>query len=443
MRVLLAVHGFPPLQNTGAERAAERIATWLVSHGHYVEVFTIGSLDQDIPHVVTTEQGGFRVHRLSFNSHSGNEFLNLYDNPLVGAAIKPVLEQGNFDLMHMISGYLLGGQAVRAARRAGLPVVITLTEFFFMCPRLNLMHANSSLCVGPESTEKCARCVLEDKRRYYYLNEAAPVMADKFWSMAQNTDFAQRKNQEVQLRQQVLHNTLEQVDLVIAPSRFILEKYAEFGYAHPRSIFIQHGVNRAQDVEPVLASETPRRMRFGFMGQIKPHKGVDLVVEAMKVLLDAGRQVELAIWGRSKDDPEYYRNLQRSARAHDAIHFCGAFDGARVWNVLQEMDVLVVPSRWFENCPTVILEAFKMRVPVIATNMGGMAELVQHEHSGLTFAVNDAEDLRAQMERIISEPGLYPRLQQGIPYIKDGSEEIEEIYAQYQSLLAEKNQPVA
>ncbi|HEY9088254.1 MAG TPA: glycosyltransferase, partial [Anaerolineaceae bacterium] len=105
MRILLAVHGFPPLQNLGAERAAQRIADWLVEHGHHVEVFTTGEIHHKAPFLQTVQQNGMLVHRLSYEVRDGNEFLNMYNNPVIAAALKPILEEGHFDLLHLISGY--------------------------------------------------------------------------------------------------------------------------------------------------------------------------------------------------------------------------------------------------------------------------------------------------------------------------------------------------
>lgn len=440
MRVLVAVHGFPPLQNTGAERAAERIAVWLAQHGHHVEVFTIGQLDQPAPEVSTAEQDGFLVHRLSFDIYAGSEFTNLYDNPLVGQALKPVLERGKFDIVHLISGYLLGGQVINTAHQLGVPVVVTLTEYFFMCPRLNLMHVDSSLCVGPDSDEKCSRCLLEGKRRFFYLKEAAPAMADTFWNMAQYASFARRKSSEVSDRHQVMAKAFHQADLIIAPSQFILDKYAEYGYVHPNTVMIRHGVDRPSHIAPKRTSEQPLHIHFGYMGQMKSHKGVDLTVTAIMELIKAGHACSLQLWGRSQDDPAYYSRMQKMTGGHYAVRFCGPFQGTQVFEVLENIDVLIVPSRWYENCPTVVLEAFKMRVPVIATHLGGMAELVENEKSGLTFTLNDAKDLVRQMRRVIEEPGLFQRLENGIPYVKDAAEEITEIFAQYERLLGGSSQ---
>lgn len=67
MRVLIAVHGFPPTHSAGAERRAERMAQWFHKQNHHVEVFTIESLTASETHFETRTQDGYTVHRLSYN----------------------------------------------------------------------------------------------------------------------------------------------------------------------------------------------------------------------------------------------------------------------------------------------------------------------------------------------------------------------------------------
>lgn len=101
----------------------------------------------------------------------------------------------------------------------------------------------------------------------------------------------------------------------------------------------------------------------------------------------------------------------------------------------REIDVLVVPSVWYENSPNVILEAFAHRPPVIASNLGGMAELVKHEKNGLLFAPGNAADLARQLSRVIAHPNLLNRLRAGIEPIKSVKEEMDELEAIYRRVL--------
>jgi glycosyltransferase involved in cell wall biosynthesis len=84
----------------------------------------------------------------------------------------------------------------------------------------------------------------------------------------------------------------------------------------------------------------------------------------------------------------------------------------------------------------VIQEAFAAKIPVITTNLGGMAEAVTHEVNGLLFERGDASDLARQMKRVVDEPGLLERLRAGIPEVKSVRAEVEELEKIYFNLLA-------
>jgi glycosyltransferase involved in cell wall biosynthesis len=95
------------------------------------------------------------------------------------------------------------------------------------------------------------------------------------------------------------------------------------------------------------------------------------------------------------------------------------------------MDVLVVPSRWYENAPGVIFEAFAAGLPVVATDLGGMSEFVRPGENGLLFPLDDAEELAGLLRRLAEEPGLLRRLRDGVPPVKTVGEyvgELEEVY---------------
>ena len=431
MNILIAVPGYPPTHYAGAERVAERIARWLVAEGHNVEVFTIERLDDPDFRVETRREDGLTVHRVFYNTGTTTPYPGSYDSPQLATAIEQTLGRTRFDLVHIISGYLLAVPVIRAARRAGVPVVITLTEYWFLCPRLNLLHADQTLCSGPESDHKCTRCLAEDKRRYRLFSQKMPGLANALWHMPVLSDL----EAAVRTRRETLHRALEAADLVISPSQFLIDKFAEFGFNTERFVLIRHGLASA-DTPPAPAGRGPSgTLRLGYLGQIKPHKGADLLVDAALPLLDAGQTLTVDLWGPDDEDPAYTTALKQRTAGSPAVRWRGRYQKSELRDILASLDALVVPSRWYENSPSVIWEAYAAGLPVIATRLGGMAELVAHEHNGLLFALNDAEDLRRQLERLVREPDLLARLRAGIPPVKTESDETREIFNQYQHLL--------
>ncbi len=434
MRVLIAIHGFLPTHRAGAERAAERIARYLISINYEVEVFALETYNSPDVRLETDTYQSITCHRLHYDiSNSGFMDSVRFENQDVAQKFREVLLHGNFDLMHIVSGYLLGGQVIDIAHELGVPVAITLTEYWFMCGRLNLLQEDGTLCTGPETHQKCAVCSLEEKRRYKLPKQYLPNVMNTVWAVIQNTPLIQKELALVSRRQTVLRSALNRADLVISPSNFLISKFGEFGFDTDNWVMIRHGIDH--QLQPALADESPQTLRVGYIGQLKPHKGLDLLVDAVVSLLGENRNLSLDIWG-IQTPGAYLDQLEAKSRPFPDVRWRGGFHGDELAQVFNTLDVVVIPSRWYENCPTVILEAYRMQTPVIATRLGGMIELVGQDKGGLSFELNNSHDLAAQIRRLLDDPQLLPLLKQNIPYVKTGTEEIAEIVRQYQKLVA-------
>jgi glycosyltransferase involved in cell wall biosynthesis len=105
-----------------------------------------------------------------------------------------------------------------------------------------------------------------------------------------------------------------------------------------------------------------------------------------------------------------------------------------------ELDVLVVPSTWYENSPLTIHEAFQHGTPVVTCDLGGMRETVRHEVDGLHFRAGDERGLAEALERLARDPALLERLANGVPAVKSIEADAEETEARYRRLLADARQ---
>jgi glycosyltransferase involved in cell wall biosynthesis len=432
VRILIAVHGFPPTHSAGAERQAERMAHWLIQNGHSVAVFAVEKLDEPGFRVETSEHKGLTIHRLFYDvKDSPNPFQNLYDNPQIGAALDQVLADESFDLVHLISGYLLGGQIIHTAQKHGIPVVVSLMEYWFLCAQLNLIQPTGQLCSGPETDQKCARCLSEEKRRYRLPAELAPKLMNVFWNIAHTLSLIQDTTHAVAERRVTLQNALQAADLVICNSRYLIDKFAEFNFDTRRFVYIRQGLTTATAHKPTQQMQASARLRLGYTGQIKPHKGVDILIEAVINLLKQDKPISLDLWGVEHQAAAYVAHLKQATAPYPTIRWNGSYTGTKVWEVLGNLDALVIPSRWYENSPNVILEAYEIGLPVIATRLGGMAELVEDGKSGLLFELNNVQ---AQITRLLDTDTLN-RLRTGIPPVKTLDAEMREVVEHYTALL--------
>ncbi|MGV9206416.1 MAG: glycosyltransferase, partial [Promethearchaeia archaeon] len=103
-----------------------------------------------------------------------------------------------------------------------------------------------------------------------------------------------------------------------------------------------------------------------------------------------------------------------------------------------DIDVLIVPSLWFENSPLVIHEGIEANIPIITSDLGGMAELVKHGKNGLLFEPRNPDDLHRKMKRFIHEPELLTLLTQKVTKVRTIQEDARDLEKIYYSLINKK-----
>jgi glycosyltransferase involved in cell wall biosynthesis len=213
-------------------------------------------------------------------------------------------------------------------------------------------------------------------------------------------------------------------DQLIAPSRFLRERFVEWGIPAERIRFIANAVPAKaalKSADPDYHQECgrPEARRFGFFGNIAPHKGILVALAAVQQVADS--DLSLAVHGglHFQDEPFREQFLAAVAASKGAARWHGPYVRDDISRLMSRVAWVVVPSTWWENAPLVILEAFRHRRPVICSDIGGMAEMVKDGVNGLLFRAGDAADLARTMRRAASESGLLETLQNGLPEVPE------------------------
>ena len=432
MRILLAVHHLPPRYRGGAEAVTLRLARSLSARGHEVQLVAVEHIDRgprDAAGWVDESVDGVDIRRLSFDLGAApNADRWEYDNPWVGGALQELIRRRRPDLFHLVSGYLMTGRALHVAHDEGIPSIVTLTDYWFLCRRITMLRSDGALSTLPIDPATCAQCLGEERRRYRIPGKLTPGLMRAYWGTRHSRLGAlrARNNSSPKLYR-------------ASTSLLALPNSCERCTARPASRLATSSSSRmgrsARELEPGQLNKTESpHLRVGYLGQIAWHKGIHVLIEAVRRL--RGAPLSLRIYGDPGHFPTYAHHLEEISRQDPRITMAGAYRGpAALPAILRDLDIVVVPSVWYENCPNVILEAFAHRTPVIATNLGGMAEMVSHGRSGMLFKTGDAADLAAQLSRLLSEPGLLPALCDGVPVVKTFAEEVIEIEAVYSRIL--------
>jgi len=350
------------------------------------------------------------------------------------------LATNKFDIVHVTSTYSLGVGVFRSAKRANLPLILTLMDFWFLCPSLQLLRGDSTtLCDGRTTVWQCQSCLMTGSNLFQRLNKISipdSVNAQIWGTLAKVTQITQKRGFRGLLlnmseRKKVMDDTFKLPDLIISPSKIMRDIFAK---NIPRPVELVSYGHDLSWLEEYSGKSKSKQIRFGYLGQIQKIKGVHLIIEAFKKA-DFGGRARLDIWGDYTRNISFTNEMNYAIDKNPSIFLRGRYERKQLAKILSETDVVVVPSIWYENAPLVIQEAFATQTPVIATNLGGMAEAVLHEENGLLFSRGDVDDLSGQMKRIVNDPGLLEQLVRGIPAVKSFEEELKELEVAYRGLI--------
>jgi len=234
-------------------------------------------------------------------------------------------------------------------------------------------------------------------------------------------------------REGYLINTLKAADKIVILGQLAGDLLAARGIPSSRLQFVTPGI----DVVNWQRLPRPPRhtgLRIGYLGQVAPHKGIHVLIDAFRRVSGPESSLDLKIYGDLTRFPGYVAELRKLAAGSPRIQLCGPYDNRSVEDVLSRIDVVVVPSVCFETRPVVMMEAAIARVPTIASRLPNMQYLVRHGVDGLLFTPGDAGDLACQIQRLIDEPGLLERLSEEIQPVRTTEDEMAELEDIYHSI---------
>ncbi|MCC6165927.1 MAG: glycosyltransferase family 4 protein [Caldilineaceae bacterium] len=449
MKVLLISNGYPPEQWAGTETYTAGIARALHARGNQVQVLCGGGWQEGAHYwngYSDHLEQGIPCRRLHVNwMKAPDPFLYLYDNPVVADFLSGYLGEVRPDIVHVTSCERLSASVVHAVKDAGLPLALSLTDFWFLCPRINLLRSDGENCDGQTTAWDCLRCQMLHTKAYRWSRHLLPdeQVAGLLMEISRHSQLTRRRGLrgmagDMAGRKQELRRAFARADIRITASQFVRDVFTANGFTEP--IMLRPYGHDLSWLRGYTAKQPSDMLRIGYIGQIIPSKGVHLLLEAAKHLpaLREGR-CRLLVYGDLESQPAYGAQLRRMAAELPNVEFCGTYPHKESGRIFANLDMLVVPSQWYDF-PLIIHEAFAAQTPVIATRLGDMAEAVTHEANGLLFEHGSAADLARQLRRICDEPGLLNRLRAGLPAVKTIDTEVDELVDTYRRLIAPAQQ---
>lgn len=402
LRITLVVHQFPPRYFTGTEQYALAVGKELQRRGHDVDVFALDPAFGEAtgPWRESREVvDGLQVRRINFWMMLGRDWTRMeYRHPLMAEVFAAHLRERDTEVVHSFHLRHVGADLLDRVVEQERGLVVSLMDFWFLCPRVILMRSDGSACDGPpDGGRGCLPC---------HAPELAQALADQPAAKTPTAELlaqiAPHHERAAYLRERLLRS-----GKIVAPTRYLQSVFERNGVPDGRIAQLDYGVDTGDLAQQVKALRDPaRELTFGFFGTFAPHKAPHLLVAAMRHVQGRCRAL---LRGRASDFADYSASLAAAAAPDARVNIAPPFERDGLAAALAAIDVLVVPSTWHENAPFVVLEARAAGLPVLASNFGGLAEVVRDEVDGELFAPGDAADLGRRMQRLLREPARLAR----------------------------------
>jgi glycosyltransferase involved in cell wall biosynthesis len=443
LKVLFVTYDHPSVQAGGAQQHAlelyEAMRTTPENDPYLLSYYQLGirrlprgemavpfgRVNSDDPHQYFLFGKPPVLHHIHYTSHSKGLFIHHF---------RDFLLEHRPDIIHFQCLLFLGHELFRVTRNVlpNVPIIHTLHDYMAMCQTWTMLTTSGNLC-NESSPSRCHRCYPQQSLNY----------------------FARRKR--------YIQSLFSSADLLIAPSKFLMQRYIAWGIPTQKLVYIPNGRPLNHASQPPQNSTL--RTQFGFTGQLSAYKGVDVLLKAMKILGEEGvfrdttdlvhmnssfpvndqhgnhnehRGTHLWLHGANLDiQPPVFQKTVRALleETRQNVTFAGRYRASDIPSLMANIGWVIVPSIWWENAPMVIQEAFSHGRPVICSDIGGMAEMVTDGVNGLHFRAGDPSSLAETIRRAVSTPGLWEHLQAGIPAIFSVEDQVGQLSSIYRELL--------
>ncbi len=433
MRILYLTHQYFPRWVGGTEVYTRGLVRRAVRAGHEVEVLTYHESPSADPRdygLHRTEHEGVPLTEIEYGLGMAPDPARYeYDNPFIGDLVRAEIARFQPDLVHAMHVMKLSGAALEASIEAGIPTVVTLCDFWFVCPRHTLLTWDGRVCDGPRTPATCVRCV---RHTHGFANSSVvrklPEWAEHAWvrvGLAAGMEGRfWRDVRAIGDRSGRLRELLLRGDRILSLSPFQKEMFVRNGFPADRLEVVDHGLE-LDGLEPVRP-DPGAKPKLVFSGHFAPHKGAHLLLEALQNAPDV--DFECLLYGGGRAEDPYVRRVRDLASRDPRVRLMGTFPPDEMGRVLAGAAVMAVPALWYENNPLMVKAAVHLGLPVIASRIGCLPEWVRPGENGWLAESGDAGSWAEGLRRAREE---WPRLWGTRTKVKSMDENAAELFRIY------------
>lgn len=401
MRILTVSCLYPPIEpNGGASIYAHLLTKEYKNNKNEVAVFAGGiNPKKNLYEVQEEEYEGINILRINLDYESFDQPIRrLLGSKEITEKYQQFLKKFKPDIVHFHSIQGLGIGLITETKKLGIKTAITVHDSWWLCPRQFFLKNDKTTFCQQKSLSNCSLC-------YAFLEEKNKIFKNL------------KKEYEILLRNKPLINIFCSIDIKIFPSKFIFNTYSKYIKNQNNWFVSQNGI----EIPTIKIPKTNLDyINFIFVGGGSKEKGAELLINTWQKNFSKNKNIKLNIYGSNTED---IINIINS----DNICIKEKYKNSDISEIMSQNDVLIFPSIIPENSPITIKEALAHSLPVIASDVGGVPELIIDNTNGLIFKNNSEKELSKKIN-ILSDKKIIKlfsiNTKNNVQYIKKQTNEL-------------------
>lgn len=327
------------------------------------------------------------------------------------------LKEQKPDILHVHAFEPFAYWFIKVAKELGINVFITPHVTQFTCSTGLLLLNGISQCDGFVENARCTNCAIyrkyerkKNKYLFFLFYKYIYVSYKIVRSIIRGKRISRYNNVESKL--QMLHQVKNITDKFIVLTNDYKQKLLINNFRDKQIEVVKY---KAGDKFEYNAVSQNNIFKVALIGRLSLEKGAHVLLKSLDKIDTSNYKVEVHLFGRSHEDfPALDEAIRKINNTSVRVFKHGVVESDVLEKKLKDIDLLCIPSTVYEMSPLVIQEAFTAGIPIVGSNIGGIAEYVKDENNGLLFEIGDDESLAVALNRVINDKPLYESLRNNI-----------------------------
>lgn len=428
---------FFPDQSGGTETYVASLAAGLRNEN--IDSAIAAPADRDAAY----EYNGIAVYRFARAGNGGLEQAYGVPDETAAQSFNKLLQRVRPRIVHLHANTAaVSYRLADAAIAAGAKIFFTYHTPTVSCLRGDMMHMGKSPCDGILDERRCTMCVLQKHGLPPSAGRLLSRLPVEFAQALERTGCSGGAFTAFRMRKLVadahgrIRLLMDKADCIVAVCQWVLDVLRANGVTQSKLVLCRQGLgaegatfSRAKNAGALPAVS----LRLSYFGRLEPAKGVDIIIDALKLIPDA--HITFDVYGIIQPGWESYAYRLKKA-ADPRVHFHAPLPPDAVPDAMAHSDLVSIPSRWLETGPLVAYEAFAAGTPVLGTRLGGIAELVSDGVDGVLVDSDEPRIWSGAIFALAQNRESINRLRRGVRPPRTMRKAAGEMAEHYQRVLA-------